>query len=110
MLAKGTVKLIASIVPTAAAPNRPPVPTRRNRTFGTVITKSRRAVALNAPPPVCVEDSALASIGVAMAAMVDKAKSDLVNAVFIDRAWKENGNLTEQSLAYGTKLESEVTH
>ena len=45
-----------------------PVPTRTNRNFGMVIWKSTCAVAVRAPAPVWKFDSAVASMGAAMAA------------------------------------------
>lgn len=74
MFATGTWKSIRLIVPTVAAPYRPPVPTRKNKTFGIVMLKSSRAAVFNAPPPVTVADSACASIGTAMA----NATADLI--------------------------------
>ena len=84
-LAAGTEKLNKSIVVPAAAPNKPPVPTRRNKTFGTVIWKSRRALVVSGPVNAeTVADSAEASIGAPVAMATTAAARAFFDVVLND--------------------------
>ncbi len=75
-LAAGTVKAIWSIVALAAM--LVPAPTCRKSTFGIVIWKSRRAVAvIGEPLPVVMLDSAFAACGSASAAAMAAVSTKL---------------------------------